>query len=207
LAFFSLFSPSDKAEVTPAEPAPVAIVDEATIEPQQANDSSTIAINLPLNDALNRVTKKPFGIKISPATSPVQPERFSGYHSGTDFETFEAEAETEVPVYAICDGKVLVKQRVSGYGGVLIQSCNLPNVGLVTVLYGHLSLKSIGLNTGDPLSKGGLIGNLGKGYSAETDNERKHLHLSVHKGTAIEYRGYVQTEAELNGWIDPMTLI
>ncbi|NTU99252.1 hypothetical protein HGA64_04600 [Candidatus Falkowbacteria bacterium] len=41
----------------------------------------------PISDALSRVTKKPFGIKVSPKNSSVSPERFTGYHTGVDFET------------------------------------------------------------------------------------------------------------------------
>jgi hypothetical protein len=43
---------------------------------------------------------------------------------------------------------------------------------------------------------------LGKGFSSETDNARKHLHLGIHKGKGINYRGYVNTQAELESWID-----
>lgn len=43
-------------------------------------------LNIPLTDAAARITKKPFGIFITPQNSPVQPERFSGFHTGTDFE-------------------------------------------------------------------------------------------------------------------------
>ncbi|MGE5392302.1 MAG: hypothetical protein ACM3NH_00970 [Candidatus Saccharibacteria bacterium] len=39
----------------------------------------------PLADWQERVTKKPFGIFVSPGHSPVDPERFRGYHTGTDF--------------------------------------------------------------------------------------------------------------------------
>ena len=38
-----------------------------------------------------RITKKPFGIFITTQNSPVQPERFSGYHTGVDVEYKDAE--------------------------------------------------------------------------------------------------------------------
>ncbi|PIX90274.1 MAG: hypothetical protein COZ29_00885, partial [Candidatus Moranbacteria bacterium CG_4_10_14_3_um_filter_45_9] len=59
------------------------------------NSSEFIA---PLDRASERVTKKPFGILIKKATSPVQQERFSGYHTGTDFETFPDESDIDVSV-------------------------------------------------------------------------------------------------------------
>jgi murein DD-endopeptidase MepM/ murein hydrolase activator NlpD len=156
----------------------------------------------PISNAEARVTKKPFGIFISPANSPVQPERFSGYHTGTDFETFPGEQDTDVPVSAICSGKVRFTGWVKGYGGVLIQNCIYENEQ-VTVLYGHLNIDSVSLRIESELIEGTRIGNLGKGFSEETDGERKHLHLAIHRGTTIEYRGYVPTEKELSDWINP----
>jgi murein DD-endopeptidase MepM/ murein hydrolase activator NlpD len=157
----------------------------------------------PLANALTRVTKKPFGIKISPTKSPVSPERFNGYHTGVDLEVKEGEESAKVPVLALCAGKVKLKQWVSGYGGVLITSCQLDGEA-VTVIYGHLDLDSIKYKVGDELSAGSLIGDLGKGYSSETDQERKHLHLAIHRGTATVLAGYVATEGQLKAWLDPM---
>ncbi len=156
----------------------------------------------PMVDAQNRVTKKPFGISIAPATSPVQPERFSGYHTGTDFETFPNEQDSDVEIFSLCSGEVRFTGWVKGYGGVLIQDCIYENEQ-VTVLYGHLNIDSVSLRTESELVEGTRIGNLGKGFSEETDGERKHLHLSIHRGTTIEYRGYVPTEKELSDWINP----
>ncbi len=125
------------------------------------------------------MTKKSFGTHVTPTDSPVSPERFSGYHTGTDFETFPDEADADVSVFAVCAGPVRFAGRLDGYGGVLIEQCTY---------------------RGEP---GGVIGVLGKGYSAETDGERKHLHVSVHKGATLDERGYVSTQAALSGWINP----
>jgi len=154
----------------------------------------------PISEASTRVTKKPFGIFITPKTSPVQPERFSGYHSGTDFETTPDEQNSEVPFFAICTGKVLAKRTATGYGGVFVQSCTINNQA-VTVIYGHVSLKSISKNIGDSLAQGEQIGNLGHSPD-ETDGERKHLHLGIHLGTAINILGYVQKQSDLSAWLD-----
>jgi len=160
----------------------------------------------PLDRAAERVTKKPFGIYITPKTSPVQPERFQGYHTGTDFEIFPEELNADVTVHAICTGKIAVKRTASGYGGVLVQACQLDNQP-ITVIYGHLKLTSISKNVGDSLNVGDPIGILGKAYSAETDGERKHLHLGIHKGSTINILGYVQSKSQLSGWIDACTLV
>jgi len=156
----------------------------------------------PLPRASERVTKKPFGIFITPATSPVSPERFQGYHTGADFEIFPEELNAEVPVSAICDGKLLLKEYAIGYGGVAVEGCTLEG-NPVTVVYGHLKLSSITAKVGDKLSPGEKLGILGKNKSAETDGERKHLHLGIHKGTSINILGYVQSKNSLSAWIDP----
>lgn len=147
-----------------------------------------------------RVTKKPFGLYVSPGNSPVSPERFAGFHTGTDFETTAAEADIDVPVPAFCDGTLLVNRTASGYGGVAVQSCVLDGQ-TVTVIYGHLKQPSI-VPIGTILKKGDRVGILGKGFSSETDGERKHLHLGAHKGTAINITGYASS-GELYNWLNP----
>lgn len=156
----------------------------------------------PLDRAAQRVTKKPFGIFITPQNSPVQPERFRGYHTGADFETFPDEVDAAVSVQVICDGTIAEKKYASGYGGVMVQNCEL-NQQPITVIYGHLKLASVAKNAGDMLNAGEQIGILGKGYSPETDGERKHLHLGIHNGKSISILGYVQSKNDLAAWIDP----
>lgn len=163
-------------------------------------------ITPPIENYAQRVTKKPFGIKISPNDSPVQPERFTGYHSGTDFETINYKEDINVYFYAICTGELILKRFASGYGGVVVQKCEIQDANF-TVLYGHLDLDSIEAEIGDLINEADLIGILGEGYSNETDGERKHLHLGVHKGFELELRGYVQNESELDEWVDPILVL
>ena len=168
---------------------------------------SHIAIETePINNARARVTKKPFGIKVSPENSPVSPERFYGYHTGVDFEIFSGEEDTDISIYAICTGPLILKRYVSGYGGAAVQQCTLDNND-VSVLYGHLKLSSISAELDQTLNQGMQIGILGQGYSKETDGERKHLHLGIHKGKTVNLLGYVQDPGSLNEWIDALTLI
>jgi len=169
-----------------------------------SEDKLSTEVDVPISQPGSRVTKKPFGIYITAENSPVSPERFRGYHTGTDFEILPGEEDIDVPFYAICDGKILQKRTVSGYGGFVLQSCNILNQ-TVTVIYGHVALGSIGKGVGDNLVKEERIGVLGQ-PPQETDQERKHLHLAIHKGTQVNILGYVQNESELSNWIDFQTL-
>jgi len=156
----------------------------------------------PLDRAKERMSKKPFGIFITPQTSPVQLEKFYGYHTGVDFEIFPEELNVDVPIQAVCSGKLEMKKYATGYGGVAVESCDL-NGQAVTVIYGHLKLASIVSVVGADLKAGDVIGILGKAYSSETSGERKHLHLGFHKGANVNILGYVQNKSELLGWLDP----
>ncbi len=159
------------------------------------------AFGIPVANAKDRVTIKPFGLYVTKANSPVQPERFAGYHTGVDFETFDNEKERDIAIYAICDGPLLLKKWAAGYGGVVVQKCLVENE-VVTVVYGHLRILSISQGIGHELKKGEQLGVLGKGFSSETDNERKHLHLGIHKSATIDIRGYVSGESGLKQWLD-----
>ena len=165
----------------------------------QSNTQTTFAS--PVNNPLARILKKPFGIYVSPDNSPVMPEKFTGYHTGVDFETFPNEQNEDVPVMAICNGKILEKRFGRGVGGMIVQSCVFYDAA-ITIEYGHLKLSSVTASVGEILKAGAFLGVLGRGYSTETDGERKHLHLAIHKGSTINTRGYVQTKDELTNWID-----
>lgn len=182
---------------SPVAPAPADIA-TSTIS---AKISAT-QLQLPIANALARVTKKPFGIYVTPQNSPVSPEKFTGFHTGIDFETLPSEQNTEVPISAACSGKVLLKKWATGYGGVLIQACKLDGAD-VTIIYGHLDVASINIAVGQTLSVGDKIGVLGQGFSQQTDGERKHLHFGIHKGAGVNILGYVQNSADLTNWLDP----
>lgn len=154
----------------------------------------------PVNEFKERITKKPYGIHITPATSPVQPEKFSGYHTGVDVE-YEDVAD-EVIVRAVTAGKVVSAKWVSGYGGVLVLKHEINGEELL-VLYGHLD-PDLMITINAEVLAGQQIGVLGEGGTNETDGERKHLHLSFIKGTEVNLRGYVSSESGLNAWYDPL---
>lgn len=162
--------------------------------------SEILSENIPLKNWSERITKKPFGILISPETSPVQPENFSGYHTGTDFEIFDSELETEVEVKAICDGEVVESRYINGYGGVTMQSCTV-NDKKILVLYGHVDISNAKSSIGT-LKKGETISILADDNSYFSDKERKHLHLGIIDSQTINYKGYVESESLLVNWLD-----
>ncbi|MBU1177611.1 M23 family metallopeptidase [Patescibacteria group bacterium] len=171
-----------------------------------SSDSNSLIYPPPISDAENRITKKPFGIKISLTNSPVQPEKFSGYHTGTDFEIRENELNREVMINAICTGEIAKRQHVTGYGGVIVQEC-LINEEEVRVIYGHLSLDKEIAQSGDNLTAGKGLAVLAEQGSVDAGGERKHLHLGIYRGDIVDWRGYVPTEKELEQWVDPESIL
>lgn len=159
---------------------------------------------LPVENFLTGQTKKTFGTYVTPQNSPVEPERFTGYHTGVDIE--QMQDNTDVPVYAVNEGKVKFSGEVGGYGGVLIYETTINNQ-TVTILYGHIRLSSATKKVGDTVTKGEKLAVLGSPNSSETDGERKHLHFSIHKGSQIVYLGYVQNADELSNWINPDDIV
>lgn len=165
-------------------------------------ESEEAEFSLPIVQAGERVTRKPFGIFVTPQNSPVSPERFSGYHLGADFEIFPEEIDQNVEIRAVCTGEISAKRQASGYGGLVVQECRLDGMP-TTIIYGHLALNSVSAVVGSNIAAGDILGVLGKDKSAETDGERKHLHLAFHKGKDISIRGYAGSKQELENWLDP----
>jgi len=68
---------------------------DSSVESIQDQSEEKIAdeahLVLPVNQFFARITKKPFGVYITPETSPVQPEKFTGYHTGVDVEFVDLE--------------------------------------------------------------------------------------------------------------------
>ena len=191
----------------PFLPAPEVSPSSAATPGQKVNTNTNITnspsmeLLPPLSNALSRVTKKTFGLYVDPKHSPVSPERFTGFHTGVDFETFADEQRIDVSVSAICPGPLVVKEYAKGYGGVAVQRCQIKQQD-VTIIYGHLRLASISKKVGDQLLAGQPFAVLGTAYSQETDGERKHLHLGIHLGVGVDIRGYVQNQAALADWLD-----
>ena len=141
-----------------------------------------------------------------PANNPIDPpEQFTGYHAGSDFEVTKDELEADVHVSAVCSGSVAYAGFAEGYGGLVIQYCSIGG-GQVTVLYGHLSRVKLPEN-GAKLVAGDQIAVLAPARSVDSGGNRKHLHLGIHRGNGIDYRGYVQTPAQLGEYVDPLAVL
>lgn len=191
-------------------PPSVSSVSTLTNSPVNTNVAAVVnspapkpAVVVPIQGFFSRVTKKPFGIYITPKTSPVQPEKFTGYHTGTDAETTSAEANIDIPIFSIAKGTVVFAGHVNGYGGVIMIRYTIDKE-TVTALFGHLRIASFTVKVGQSVSVGQKIALLGAGYTSETDGERKHLHFGIIKGTTITYRGYVSSKNQLSAWEDPV---
>ncbi len=180
-----------------------AVVYETFLQNLQGSVAGDVSSLLPPIDGFReRITKKPFGIYITPATSPVQPERFTGWHTGVDVEYDDVAAQ--VPVRAIAAGEVVVARTASGYGGVVAIRHTVQGEKVVA-LYGHLKPASIP-RVEQTVRAGEQICVLGEGGTAETDGERKHLHFAVRKDTRPDIRGYVSGKEELERWHNPVEL-
>lgn len=162
----------------------------------------------PMSDYRRRITKRLFGTLVTPVDQKTIKcgAAFSGYHTGLDFEILPGEENIEVPVYSISEGKIIYLNWVSGYGGLIITQ-NIINQHDVTVLYGHIDLKSVTKKVGDIVLTGDKLADLGAACSQATDGERKHLHLAIHLGSVVDYRGYVPSSADLSSWINPELVI
>jgi len=162
----------------------------------------------PLPNASSRPTPLHFGMYVTPdpKTNPIDPpERFIGYHVATDFEVYPNEADKEIPVYAVCAGKIHYSGFATGYGGVITEYCNLKGQD-VTVIYGHLALASL-VPAGTVVGTGQTLASLGAAKSHDTDGNRKHLHFGIALEQANEMRGYVETEAEIKLFLDPQKVL
>lgn len=169
---------------------------------------SAAGMHEPLANAARRATPLSFGLHVTPdpETNPIDPpERFTGFHAAQDFEVSAGEVDGDVPVYAICSGRVVYSGYAEGYGGLLVHRCKIDGEH-VTVMYGHLSLAGMPKEE-DYVRSGQTIGLLGDARSYESGENRKHLHLGIHKGKNLDLRGYVQTEEELESYIDPATVL
>lgn len=160
------------------------------------------ALHEPMERSSERATPLHFGLYVTPNpdNNPIDPpERFTGYHVGTDYEVGADELEKDVPVFAVCSGRVVSSGFAEGYGGVVVERCTIKEP--VTVIYGHLDPADLP-EAQSYLVAGDIIGFLAPARSAASDGNRKHLHLGIHRGSDIDFRGYVQEALELSEYLD-----
>ncbi len=166
------------------------------------------AVYYPITNYQTRASRRLYGQKTTTSDNQgfVCGGRFNGIHDGDDLETTADEANQKVPVFAVADGAVRQVGRVNGYGGLLIIQYDLAGQ-TITANYGHISLSQTKLKVGDKVTAGQVVSYLGVACSTETDGERKHLHFAIHQGSSIDVAGYVQTQAQLDGWLNPKDLL
>jgi hypothetical protein len=175
----------------------------------KVDEESSNLLPWPLENGEQRQTLLKYGMYVTPdpKQNPISPpERFTGYHTGLDIEIFSEEKDTAVNVKTICEGRIIYTGTADGYGGVVIQECTIESQ-VVSVLYGHINPNSIQISVDKVYPHGITIGELGKAYSTETGNTRKHLHLGMHKGNHVEFLGYVNDPKELSEFVDPLPLL
>ena len=152
----------------------------------------------------SRITNRWYGKKIVPSDNQGLPcgAPFSGYHVGDDLEVDQTELNADVPVYSIADGQVRQVSTVGGYGGLIVMQYTLNNQ-TVTAYYGHVNIARASVKAGDSVRAGEQLAVLGNACSTQTSGERKHLHFAIHKGSAIDVRGYAPTPDQLAAWLNP----
>ncbi|HSX24767.1 MAG TPA: hypothetical protein VLG69_02270, partial [Candidatus Andersenbacteria bacterium] len=112
----AFLSAKKQPEQVVSTPGTTVLISPSTSQPATATIATKNLVD-PVKDFKQRVTKKFFGTYVTPNNSPVQPEKFTGYHTGADAEY--GDVAEDVAVYAIADGTVLLARWASGYGGVI----------------------------------------------------------------------------------------
>jgi len=107
-------------------------------------------------------------------------------HKGIDIANGAENTELQ-PVYAMAAGTVTLAGAASGYG----QAIYIDHGGGLVSKYGHLETAAINVYVGEIVSKGQLIGRIGKGQVGRSTGP--HLHFQVEtNGMAVDPMGYVQ---------------
>lgn len=167
----------------------------------------------PILNFVSRATENLFG-SYFPSGGSTNPDLtvcptatyYSGYHTAVDIETNASEANSNISIFAIAAGTVREVSTVSGYGGLIVIQYNLGGADY-TAYYGHVDLSTAKIKIGDKVNVGETLASLGSACSAANGNVRKHLHFGLHKGSAIDIRGYVPNKTELDAWVDPKLLL
>ena len=173
-------------------------------EPPQAQSTVEPGIFYPMTRYEKRLTVRWYGKDVRAEEAATLPcaDPFVGFHTADDLEVKSDELALPLSVFAMADGTVRQVDHVNGYGGLIVLE-HLLNGETVTTYYGHIDTGTTTLEEGDPVSAGEKIAELADHCSADSSNERKHLHFGIHNDADIDVRGYVQTKEELSGWVNP----
>lgn len=126
--------------------------------------------------------------------TPGNDELTSGYHTGDDIAA--SDSATAMPIYALTDAKVVRRETVPGYGGVVILEF-ADGIKTHHALYGYVDLATVTSTAGQTVTAGSLLG-----YVAE--NETKHLFFSIYPYTGTElFAENVDQNIDLELWVNP----
>lgn len=135
----------------------------AVAAPATGGETSRVVFPLPAD---TWVMTSPFGMRQHPITGEYK------LHTGTDFS-----APDGTPILATADGAVTVASFSGGYGGLIVIEHHVDGQQVATA-YAHMWEHGIHVETGDRVSAGQHIGDVGSsGYSTGP-----HLHFEVREG-------------------------
>lgn len=133
----------------------------------------------------------PFIQKDAYITSIFWEDRSGRPHRGVDLSA----SGSNVPLYSMCNGKVILKAFDStGYGNYIIMKDNTTGLGF---LYAHLN--SVNVSQGDNVSIGTQVGTQGSTGSSTGD----HLHLEMQD---LSTRNWIY-QGERSDYINPASWI
>ncbi|MCC4268051.1 M23 family metallopeptidase [Microbacterium schleiferi] len=112
------------------------------------------------------VLTSPFGPRIHPITGE------PSFHTGTDFA-----APDGTPILAAADGTVTVAEFSGGYGGLIVIEHQIDGATVATA-YAHMWQSGIHVSTGDRVTAGQHIGDVG----SSGNSTGPHLHFEVRPG-------------------------
>ena len=105
------------------------------------------------------------------------------FHEGLDLSPtmYDSQGEAKDPIYAISSGVVVYinsEASTSSYGRYIILEHNEKGLTYYS-LYAHISRFSNGIEVGDSIKSGQVIGILGRSANYEIPKSRAHLHLEI----------------------------
>lgn len=183
-------------------------VNTPSVKPSNETESSSKPIYYyPMTEYEDRLTVRWYGKDVKAEEAKTLPcaDPFVGFHTADDLEATKDELNKSVPVFAIADGAIRQVDHVNGYGGLIVLEHSL-NRKTVTAYYGHIDTGTTNLKEGDSVRAGEKIAELAAHCSADSSNERKHLHFGIHNDAEIDVRGYVSTTTDLADWLNPKEL-
>ncbi len=130
--------------------------------------------------------------------------RYGKYHAGEDWWMNRGQSNFGLPVYSIGHGLVTYADP-DGWGrdkGVVIVRHTFADGRTILSFYGHLDPPSVELNAGDCVTRGEMVGRIGRPRTSP------HLHFEIRHNMPFEPGpGYWSDDPSLAGWEPPSQYI